>query len=132
MTRPASRRRIWRSATFGRYIVIENGLSSGTDPEKFALNRFESHHSELPLEEPDGVDGFGGIKSIFVPGELETSYPGFYCPPKAVIPILRPILKGVAVQLTAERDTRGKTVWCFEALNGVELIEQQVPTWLYG
>jgi hypothetical protein len=31
----------------------------------------------------------------------------------------------------AERDTRGKTVWAFQALNGMELVEFDVPVWLY-
>ncbi len=125
------------SDTYGRYIAVENGLSSkdpggAEDPAKAAFNRYESHHSEHPLEEPQGTDGFGGIKSLFVPGLLEPpgGDPG-YCPNRAAIPLLRPILKGVAVELVAERDTRGRTVWCFEALNGMELTEQEVPTWLY-
>jgi len=33
--------------------------------------------------------------------------------------------------MTAERDTRGGTVWCFQALNGIELVEYDVPMWLY-
>jgi hypothetical protein len=125
------------SDTYGRYVAVENGLSSkdpggAEDPAKAAFNRYESHHSELPPEEPQGTDGFGGIKSLFVPGLLEPpgGDPG-YCPNRAAIPLLRPILKGVAVELTAERDTRGQTVWCFEALNGMELTEQEVPIWLY-
>jgi len=125
------------SDTYGRYVAVENGLSSkdpsgAENPAKAAFNRYESHHSEHPLEEPQGTDGFGGIKSLFVPGLLEPPLgdPG-YCPNRAAIPLLRPILKGVAVELGAERDTRGQTVWCFEALNGMELTEQEVPTWLY-
>jgi len=120
------------SDTFGRYIKVENGLSSDGDPDKYAINRFESHHSDVPDQDPEGTDGFGALKSLFIPGQLEN--PGGdqgYCPRKAAIPILRPILKNVAVQMTAERDTRGGSVWCFQALNGIELVEYDVPVWLY-
>ena len=114
-----------------RHIKVEDGLSSAGDPDKYAINRFESHHSDVPDQEPEGTDGFGGVRSYFVPGQLEPFNPAGFCPRKAAIPILRPILKGVAVQMTAERDTRGVTVWCFQALNGIELVEFDVPVWLY-
>lgn len=120
------------SDTFGRYIKIENGLSSNGDPEKYAINRFESHHSEVPQDEPDGTDGFGSMKSLFVPGLLEN--PGGddgYCPPKSAVPMIRPVLKGVAVMMTAERNTKGKTVWAFQANCPIELTEMDVPTWEY-
>jgi hypothetical protein len=124
------------SDTFGRYIALEEGLSSKgaggeEDPARWALNRFESHHSDMPEEEPEGTDGFGGLRSLFVPGQLEPLDPAGYCPRKAAVPMLRPILKGVAVEMFAERDTRGKTVWAFQALNGMELVEFDVPVWLY-
>lgn len=124
------------SETFGRYIALEEGLSSQgaggeEDPARWAINRFESHHSEVPDEEPEGTDGFGGLRSLFVPGQLDPQDPAGYCPRKAAIPLLRPILKGVAVEMFAERDTRGGTVWAFQALNGMELVEFDVPVWLY-
>lgn len=119
------------SETFGRYIKVEDGLTSAGDPDKYAINRFESHHSDVPDQEPEGTDGFGGVRSYFVPGQLEPFNPAGFCPRKAAIPILRPILKGVAVQMTAERDTQGGTVWCFQALNAIELVEFDVPVWLY-
>lgn len=124
------------SDTFGRYIAVEDGLSSKgaggeEDPARWAINRFESHHSDVPEEEPEGTDGFGGLRSLFVPGQLEPLDPAGYCPRKAAVPMLRPILKGVAVEMVAERDTRGETVWAFQALNGMELVEFDVPVWLY-
>ena len=124
------------SDTFGRYIALEEGLSSKgaggeEDPSRWAINRFESHHSDVPEEEPEGTDGFGGLRSLFVPGQLEPLDPAGYCPRKAAVPMLRPILKGVAIEMVAERDTRGGTVWAFQALNGMELVEFDVPVWLY-
>jgi hypothetical protein len=120
------------SGTLGRYIKVENGLSSAGDSEKYAINRFESHHSDVPHEDPDGTDGFGGMKSLFVPGQLENpSGDDGYCPPKAAVPMIRPVLKGVAVMLTAERNTKGKTVWTFQANCPIELTEMDVPVSQY-
>lgn len=120
------------SETFGRYVKLEHGLTSGGDSASYAINRFESHHSEVPPEDPDGTDGFGALKSLFIPGQLENpDGDDGYCPRRAAVPMLRPVLKDVAVELTAEKDTKGRTVWAFQANNPAELTEMDVPVWQY-
>lgn len=120
------------SETFGRYVKIENGLSSGSDSANYAINRFESHHSDVPPDDPEGTDGFGALKSLFIPGQIENpDGDQGYCPRKAAVPMLRPVLNGVAIALTAEKNTKGKTVWAFQANNPAELTEMDVPVWEY-
>ncbi|HMN39716.1 MAG TPA: hypothetical protein PKE29_02655 [Phycisphaerales bacterium] len=120
------------SDTFGRYVRLEHGLSSAGDSALHAINRFESHHSDVPTDDPEGTDGFGALKSLFIPGQLENpDGDQGYCPRKAAVPMLRPVLKGVAVELAAEKDTKGKTVWAFQANNPAELTEMDVPVWEY-
>jgi len=121
------------SDTYGRYVAWHGGLSSkdadgDEDPAKQALNRFEAHLATL-AEQPDdeGTEGFANAGACLIPGVQQE------CPPaKAAIPMLKPIMPGVAVALAAERDTRGRTVWTFQALNGIDLVEMDVPGWLYA
>jgi hypothetical protein len=120
------------SDTYGRYVKLEHGLSSAGDSAKYAINRFESHHSDVPEGDPDGTDGFGGMKALFVPGQLENaSGDQGYCPPKAAVPMIRPLFKGIAVELATERNTKGKTVWAFQANCPMELTEIDVPVTQY-
>ena len=120
------------SETYGRYVKLEHGLSSGGDEAKYAINLFESHHSEVPPDDPEGTDGFGALKSLFIPGQLENpDGDQGYCPRKAAVPMLRPVLKGVAVEVSVESNTKGKTVWAFQANNPAELTEMDVPVWQY-
>lgn len=115
------------STTYGSYVPLEQGLSSkdkaGTEAEpRMAINRYESHLSQVHPQPDDGIEGFANAGACLVPGVPES------CPPeKAAVPILQPILSGVCVELVAEPDTYGNTRYAFEALNGVIFTEMTVP-----
>lgn len=103
------------SPSFGRYVPWPHGLGSAGDPTLRARNRFE-HHLATAFPVGSGTEGYAHVGVCGIPGVLEN------CPPaQAVRPTLAPIMPGVAVELTAERDTRGQTAWSFEALNAIKL-----------
>ncbi|WP_397405234.1 hypothetical protein [Phenylobacterium sp.] len=115
------------SETYGSYVPLDRGLSSrnkaGAQAEaRMAINRYESHLSQVHPQPDDGVEGFANAGACIVPGVPES------CPPeKAAVPILQPILEGVCVELVAEPDSFGNTRYAFEALNGVVFTEMEVP-----
>lgn len=112
------------SETYLRYVPVPGGLSSQapgggeTEPARMAINRFEAHHMDAG---PDG-DGFSGLLGLGPVCELPGVLPN--CPPaRSLRPHLVPIPEGVCVQLTCERDSRGKPLWVFEAMSLIELAD---------
>lgn len=113
------------SDTYLRYAPVVDGLSSRgpggvEDPVRMAINRFEAHHCDDPI----AGSGFGGLLGVGpvceLPGVLEN------CPPaRSLVPRLVPIPIGVTVQLTCERDSKGRAAWVFEAMSLVELADPQ-------
>lgn len=115
------------SESYGSYVPIDRGLSSrnkaGAQVEsRMAINRYESHLSQVHPQPDVGVEGFANAGACIVPGVPES------CPPqKAAVPILQPILDGVCVEVVAEPDSFGNTRYAFEALNGVIFTSMTVP-----
>jgi hypothetical protein len=115
------------SDSFGSYVPIDRGLSSrnkaGAQAEaRMAINRYESHLSQVHPQPDTGVEGFANAGACLVPGVPES------CPPsEAAVPILQPILEGVCVELVAEPDSFGNTRYAFEALNGIVFTAMTVP-----
>jgi len=111
------------SETYLRYVAVPEGLSSqrptgGEDPTLLAINRFEAHHMD------GGVDGSGfeGLLGLGPVCDLPGVWPD--CPPaRSLQPKLVPIPEGVCVQLTCERNSRGRPVWVFEAMTLMELAD---------
>ncbi len=115
------------SPTSGCYMPLEVGLSSkdtlGSEVDaRMAINRYESHLSQIHSQPDNGIEGFAIAGACLVRGVPES------CPPeRAAVPILQPILSGVCVELVAEPDSHGNTRYTFEALNGVIFTEMTVP-----
>jgi hypothetical protein len=111
------------SETYLRYVPIEGGLSSqlasgGEDPTRLAINRFEAHH----MNDSEPGSGFGGLLGLGPVCELPGVLPK--CPPaRSLKPKLVPIPEGVCVQLTCERNSKGKPVWVFEAMSLIEIAD---------
>ncbi|MBX3391104.1 MAG: hypothetical protein KF787_00510 [Phycisphaeraceae bacterium] len=111
------------SDTYLRYVAVPEGLSSqtpggGEDPTRMAINRFEAHH----MNDSEPGSGFGGLLGLGPVCELPGVLPK--CPPaRSLRPKLVPIPDGVCVQLTCERDTKGKPVWVFEAMSLIEIAD---------
>ena len=111
------------SDTYLRYVPVPEGLSSqlpggGEDPTLLAINRFEAHHmnSSEPGSGFEGLLGLGPVCEL--PGVLPK------CPPaRSLRPKLVPIPEGVCVQLTCERNSKGRPVWVFEAMSLIELAD---------
>jgi len=111
------------SETYLRYVAVPEGLSSqrptgGEDPTLLAINRFEAHHMD------GGVDGSGfeGLLGLGPVCDLPGVLPD--CPPaRSLRPKLAPIPEGVCVQLTCERNSKGRPVWVFEAMTLMELAD---------
>jgi len=121
------------SFTFGQYIRPPDALSpawlsSTGNPAKLAFNRYEAHLSVMHYQDPEvGTEGFAKAGACMLPGVLEN------CPPpKAAVPMLRPIPEGVVVELRAERTFLGDTRFVFDALTAVELCEMVVPEGWYA
>jgi len=111
------------SETYLRYVPVPDGLSSqlpggGEDPARMAINRFEAHHMNTG-EPGSGFEGLLGLGPVCdLPGVLPR------CPPaRSLKPKLVPIPEGVCVQLTSERDSRGRPAWVFEAMTLMELAD---------
>ena len=118
------------SATFAEYVVPPEGsgaLSSDEAPERLAFNRYEAHLSVIHAQPGDGIEGFANAGACVVPGVLETC-----TPVKAVVPFLRPIPKGVVVEMRAERTLQGETRFVFDAMTPIEFREMTVPQELYA
>jgi hypothetical protein len=111
------------SETYLRYVAVPEGLSSqspggGEDPMRMAINRFEAHH----MNDSEPGSGFGGLLGLGPVCELPGVLPK--CPPaRSLRPKLVPIPEGVCVQLTCERDSKGKPVWVFEAMSLIEIAD---------
>ncbi len=111
------------SDSYLRYIAVPDGLSSqlpggGEDPMRMAINRFEAHH----MNDFEPGSGFGGLLGLGPVCELPGVLPK--CPPaRSLRPKLVPIPEGVCVQLTCERDSKGKSVWVFEAMSLIEIAD---------
>lgn len=114
------------SDTYLRYIPVPDGLSSqsagggggGEDPARMAINRFEAHH----MNDAAPGAGFAGLLGLGPVCELPGVLPK--CPPaRSLRPRLVPIPAGVCVQLTCERDSKGKPVWVFEAMSLIEIAD---------
>jgi hypothetical protein len=111
------------SDTYLRYVAVTEGLSSqspggGEDPTRMAINRFEAHH----MNDSEPGSGFGGLLGLGPVCELPGVLPK--CPPaRSLRPKLVPIPDGVCVQLTCERDNKGKPVWVFEAMSLIEIAD---------
>lgn len=109
------------SDTYLRYVPVPEGLSSqlqggGEDPTRLAINRFEAHH----MNDFDPGSGFGGLLGLGPVCELPGVLPK--CPPaRSLKPRLVPIPEGVCVQLTCERNSKGRPVWVFEAMSLIEI-----------
>ena len=111
------------SETYLRYVAVPEGLSSqlpsgGEDPTLLAINRFEAHHMNT-AEPGSGFEGLLGLGPVCdLPGVLPK------CPPaRSLRPKLVPIPEGVCVQLTCERNSKGRPVWVFEAMTLMELAD---------
>ncbi len=111
------------SDTYLRYVPVPEGLSSqlaggGEDPTRLAINRFEAHH----MNDFEPGSGFGGLLGLGPVCELPGVLPK--CPPaRSLKPKLVPIPEGVCVQLTCERNSKGKPVWVFEAMSLIEIAD---------
>ena len=111
------------SETYLRYVAVPEGLSSqrssgGEDPTLLAINRFEAHH----MDDGTASSGFEGLLGLGPVCDLPGVLPN--CPPaRSLQPKLVPIPEGVCVQLTSERNSRGRPVWVFEALTMMELAD---------
>jgi len=111
------------SPDYLRYVPVENGLTSqapsgGEDPTRLAINRFEAHH----MNDSEPGSGFGGLLGLGPVCELPGVLPK--CPPaRSLKPKLVPIPEGVCVQMTCERNSRGKPVWVFEAMSLIEIAD---------
>jgi hypothetical protein len=111
------------SETYLRYVPVPEGLSSqtpggGDDPMRMAINRFEAHH----MNDSEPGSGFGGLLGLGPVCELPGVLPK--CPPaRSLRPRLVPVPEGVCVQLTCERDSKGKPVWVFEAMSLIEIAD---------
>jgi len=111
------------SETYLRYVAVPEGLSSqsaggGEDPMRMAINRFEAHH----MNDSEPGSGFGGLLGLGPVCELPGVLPK--CPPaRSLRPKLVPVPEGVSVQLTCERDSKGKPVWVFEAMSLIEIAD---------
>jgi len=111
------------SDTYLRYVPVPEGLSSqlaggGEDPTRLAINRFEAHH----MNDFDPGSGFGGLLGLGPVCELPGVLPK--CPPaRSLKPRLVPIPEGVCVQLTCERNSKGRPVWVFEAMSLIEIAD---------
>ncbi len=107
-----------------RYVPVPGGLSSrigadgGEDPTRMAINRFEAHH----MDDAGPGSGFGGLLGLGPVCELPGVLPK--CPPaRSLTPRLVPIPEGVCVQLTCERDSKGRPAWVFEAMSLIEIAD---------
>ncbi|MCC6320051.1 MAG: hypothetical protein IT438_01275 [Phycisphaerales bacterium] len=111
------------SETYLRYVPVPEGLTSqlpggGEDPTRLAINRFEAHH----MNNFDPGSGFGGLLGLGPVCELPGVLPK--CPPaRSLKPKLVPIPEGVCVQLTCERNSKGRPVWVFEAMSLIEIAD---------
>jgi hypothetical protein len=111
------------SDTYLRYVPVPEGLTSqlpggGEDPTRLAINRFEAHH----MNNFDAGSGFGGLLGLGPVCELPGVLPK--CPPaRSLKPKLVPIPEGVCVQLTCERNSKGRPVWVFEAMSLIEIAD---------
>jgi hypothetical protein len=111
------------SESYLRYVAVPEGLSSqssggGEDPMRMAINRFEAHH----MNDSEPGSGFGGLLGLGPVCELPGVLPK--CPPaRSLRPKLVPVPEGVCVQLTCERDSKGKPVWVFEAMSLIEIAD---------
>lgn len=109
------------AAEYLRYVPVPGGLSSrdgagNEDPERMALNRFESHHlGAIPYT--FGYDGLLGVGPVCkLPGVAP------HCPPNRYLELkLVPIPQDVCVQLICERNLQGDPVWVFEAMTLIEM-----------
>ncbi len=117
------------SATFAQYIAPPEGsdaLSSSGSSSKLAFNRYEAHLSVIHAQPDAGIDGFANAGACLVPGVLKN------CPPaKAAVPYLRPVPKGVVVEMRAERTLQGETRFVFDAMTPIEFREMTVPQEFY-
>lgn len=115
------------SFTFGQYIQPLSGLTSAGAPEKLAFNRYEAHLSVMYSQPNIGTEGFANAGACIVPGVFEN------CPPpKAAVPMLQPIPKGVVVEMRAERTLLGDTRFVFDAMTPVIFCEMEVPEGWYA
>jgi len=111
------------SDTYLRYVPVPEGLTSqlpggGEDPTRLAINRFEAHH----MNNFDPGSGFGGLLGLGPVCELPGVLPK--CPPaRSLKPRLVPVPEGVCVQLTCERNSKGRPVWVFEAMSLIEIAD---------
>jgi hypothetical protein len=110
------------SETYLRYVPVE-GLSS-----QLAQRRRGPHAAgDQPLRGPpherlEPGSGFGGLLGLGPVCELPGVLPK--CPPaRSLKPKLVPIPEGVCVQLTCERNSKGKPVWVFEAMSLIEIAD---------
>lgn len=117
------------STTFAQYIKPPDGsgaLVSSGSAAKLAFNRYEAHLSVL-YPQSGGIEGFANAGACIVPGVLKN------CPPaKAIVPFLRPVPKGVVVEMRAERTLLGETRFVFDAMSPVEFREMTIPQEIYG
>ena len=91
----------------------ENSQDEYGGPATAATNR---HLTRRWLEEFGGLLGLGPVCEL--PGVLPK------CPPaRSLKPKLVPIPEGVCVQMTCERNSRGKPVWVFEAMSLIEIAD---------
>lgn len=117
------------SATFAQYVTppeSSGALSSAGSADKLAFNRYEAHLSVVHAQSDAGIEGFANAGACLVPGVLKD------CPPaKAAVPYLRPVPKGVVVEMRAERTLQGETRFVFDAMTPIEFREMTVPQELY-
>lgn len=70
----------------------------------------------------DPGSGFSGLLGLGPVCELPGVLPK--CPPaRSLKPRLVPIPEGVCVQLTCERNSKGRPVWVFEAMSLIEIAD---------
>ena len=117
------------SLTFGQYIQPMGGFTSAGENAalKLAFNRYEAHLSVMYPQPNEGTEGFANAGACIVPGVFEN------CPPpKAAVPMLQPIPKGVVVEMRAERTLLGDTRFVFDAMTPVVFCEMHVPEGWYA
>lgn len=74
------------------------------------------------MNDSEPGSGFGGLLGLGPVCELPGVLPK--CPPaRSLKPKLVPIPEGVCVQMTCERNSRGKPVWVFEAMSLIEIAD---------